>query len=96
LQKDLREFIECLNRNEVEYLLVGAIAVAWHGFPRYSGDTGYPPKRIDIVTSISAMPFDEASESRVRALLEGAALREDWHAGRKPGGRPEGLPHKSR
>ena len=37
LSKDLREFIECLNSNEAEYLVVGAFAVSWHGFPRYSG-----------------------------------------------------------
>ena len=36
LPKDWREFIECLNWNKVEYLILGALAVAWHGFPRYS------------------------------------------------------------
>jgi len=30
LSKDLREFIECLNSNRVEYLIVGALAVSWH------------------------------------------------------------------
>ena len=39
--KDLREFIECLNSNEVEYLVVGALAVSWHGFPRYSADVDF-------------------------------------------------------
>jgi len=37
----LREFIECLNSNEVEYLVVGALAVSWHGFPRYSADADF-------------------------------------------------------
>ena len=41
LDKDLREFIECLNSNEVEDLVVGAFAVSWHGFPRYSGDIDF-------------------------------------------------------
>lgn len=41
LSKDLREFIECLNSNKVEYLVVGALAVSWHGFPRYSGDVDF-------------------------------------------------------
>jgi len=36
--KDLREFIESLNSHEVEYLIVGAHALAFHGFPRYTGD----------------------------------------------------------
>ena len=41
LSRDLREFIECLNSNEVEYLVVGALAVSWHGFPRYSADIDF-------------------------------------------------------
>ena len=41
LSRDLREFIECLNSNEVEYLIVGALAVSWHGFPRYSADVDF-------------------------------------------------------
>jgi hypothetical protein len=38
LQKALRGFVELLNSNEVEYLVVGASAVAYHGFPRYTAD----------------------------------------------------------
>lgn len=38
LQKDLREFIELLNSKKVKYLLVGGHAVAYHGFPRFTGD----------------------------------------------------------
>jgi hypothetical protein len=34
----LREFVELLNSNGVEYLVVGAFAVAHHGYPRYTGD----------------------------------------------------------
>jgi len=41
LSKDSREFIECLNSNKVEYLIVGALAVSWHGFPRYSADIDF-------------------------------------------------------
>ena len=32
--KDWRQFIESLNSNGVEYLVVGAVALAYHGFPR--------------------------------------------------------------
>jgi hypothetical protein len=42
LNRDLQEFIECLNSNEVEYLVVDALAVSWHGFPRYSADVDFP------------------------------------------------------
>jgi len=38
LPKDWRAFIESLNSSEVEYLIVGAVALAHHGFPRYTGD----------------------------------------------------------
>src|SRR5262249_37639266 len=38
LNKDLREFVALLNSNRVEYVVVGAFAVAYHGYPRYTGD----------------------------------------------------------
>ncbi len=38
LNKDLREFVALLNSNKVEYLVVGAFAVAYYGYPRYTGD----------------------------------------------------------
>jgi hypothetical protein len=30
-----------LNSNKIEFLIVGALAVSWHGFPRYSGDVDF-------------------------------------------------------
>jgi hypothetical protein len=113
LNKDLREFIECLNSNEVEYLIVGAMAVSWHGFPRYSGDIdflvrpdsanaervlkslrmfgfgnldiaaddltapgkviqlGREPNRIDILTSVTGVTFENAWTSRSVGKLDG-------------------------
>ena len=41
LDKDLREFVELLNSKGVEYLLVGAFAVAWHGHPRFTADIDF-------------------------------------------------------
>src|SRR5689334_17449685 len=41
LSKDLRAFIELLNSEGVEYVVVGAHAVAYHGHPRYTGDTDF-------------------------------------------------------
>lgn len=38
LSKDLREFLELLNSDGVDYLIVGAFAVAYYGHPRYTGD----------------------------------------------------------
>jgi len=38
LPKDFREFIELLNSHDVRYLIVGGYAVAYHGYPRATGD----------------------------------------------------------
>ncbi len=113
LHPDLREFIELLNSVNVEYVIVGGHAVAFHGYPRYTGDIdffvgpteenaarvrdvlvqfglareamervdftadravfqiGKPPNRIDILSSISGVSFDEVYAARVAAELGG-------------------------
>jgi hypothetical protein len=38
LASDFSEFCASLNANRVEYLIVGAYAMALHGVPRYTGD----------------------------------------------------------
>ena len=38
LTRDFREFLQCLNEHRVEYLLIGGHAVAFHGYPRATGD----------------------------------------------------------
>jgi hypothetical protein len=112
----LARFIESLNSNGVEYLIVGAVALAYHGFPRYTGDLevlvhntdentkrlesalaafgfaslglkaadfadsyrviqlGVPPNRIDLLTSITGVPFDEAWADRVETDMEGTRV----------------------
>jgi hypothetical protein len=116
LQKDLREFIELLNALEVQYVLVGGYAVAYHGYPRYTGDIdffvnisgdnpqrleealrhfgygdtglnaeafttenqiiqlGVPPNRIDLITSLSGVTFEEAWASREVGELDGIPI----------------------
>jgi len=116
LQKDLREFIESLNSHHVEYLIVGAFALAFHGVPRSTGDIdilvrrssenaarieavlidfsfvslglsaadfmnpdqviqlGHPPNRVDLLTSITGVEFDEAWAERVAADLHGVPV----------------------
>ena len=117
LNKDWREFLELLNSNGVEYLVVGAFAVAFHGFPRYTADLdllvrptednaqrallalsefgfgklgiraadlcspgmvvqlGVKPNRIDLLTAISGVSFEEAWATRSEAELDGVATR---------------------
>jgi len=41
LNKDLREFIALLNSTGVRYLIVGGYAVAFHGYPRFTGDMDF-------------------------------------------------------
>ncbi|MCB1034468.1 MAG: hypothetical protein KDD47_11610 [Acidobacteria bacterium] len=41
LEKDLREFVGLLTSEGVEFLLVGAHALAFHGYPRYTGDLDF-------------------------------------------------------
>lgn len=38
LAKDFEDFVRLLNKFEVEYMVVGGYAMAFHGKPRYTGD----------------------------------------------------------
>src|SRR5205809_6723679 len=38
LSSDLREFVESLNSRGIDYVIVGAHCLAFHGRPRYTGD----------------------------------------------------------
>lgn len=115
LNPDFRDLLLCFAREGVEYVLVGAYALAFHGVPRATGDIdvfvrptpanaertwralcafgaplaaagvkaldfaspgivyqiGLPPRRVDILTEISGVSFEEAWESRAMAELEG-------------------------
>jgi hypothetical protein len=43
IQQDFEELLQLLEEHNVEYLIVGGYAVAFHGYPRF-------PKDIDIST----------------------------------------------
>ena len=38
VQRDFRDLLASFNAREVEYMIVGAHALAFHGAPRYTGD----------------------------------------------------------
>ncbi len=38
VQKDFKELLELFNAREVDYVIIGAYALAFHGAPRYTGD----------------------------------------------------------
>ncbi|MEI7729020.1 MAG: nucleotidyltransferase [Verrucomicrobiota bacterium] len=137
LSPDLREFVALLNSRKVRYLVVGGHAVAFHGFPRYTGDVdffiagspdnaeritevirefgfgsvgfqtsdflepgvvlqlGRPPNRIDILTSIDGVAFDEAWASREEAALDGLPVpfigKQCLIQNKRASGRPQDL-----
>ncbi|HER08796.1 MAG TPA: hypothetical protein ENO20_07775 [Bacteroides sp.] len=106
VQKDFKEFLALLNAHEVDFMIVGGYALAYHGAPRYTGDIdvfikpdskntqriikvleefgfsslelsiedfqkedsvvqlGLPPVRIDIITSISGVTWEQADASK--------------------------------
>ncbi len=45
IPKDHREFIELLNEHKVKYVIVGGHAVAFHGYPRMTGDIDFLVER---------------------------------------------------
>jgi hypothetical protein len=107
VQKDFRDLLELFNAHNVDYIIVGAYALGFHGAPRYTGDLdifvkpdpvnaqrilraleafgfgsvgltgadfeshdkvvqlGLPPVRVDIITSITGVPWEEAWSGRV-------------------------------
>ena len=38
IPRDFKEFLQSLNANHVEYLLIGGYAVSFHGYPRVTDD----------------------------------------------------------
>ena len=107
-QKDFKELLELFNKHKVEYVIVGAYALAFHGCPRYTGDLdlfvkpdsinakkvieaikefgfeslqltaddfsspekvvqlGVPPIRIDIITSLTALTWEQVEAHKVK------------------------------
>jgi len=111
VQEDFREFLALLNEHEVEFIIVGGYALAFHGAPRFTGDIdvfvkpdhanarriinalaafgfsspdltindfidqnkviqlGLPPVRIDIITSINGVTWEDADASKEPGLF---------------------------
>lgn len=38
LPDDFREFLQCLNARDVQFLIIGGHAVSFHGYPRFTSD----------------------------------------------------------
>ena len=59
IQQDFKELLELLEKHNVDYMIVGGYAVAFHGFPRFTKD-------IDIFFSTAT----ENIEQIIEALIE--------------------------
>lgn len=59
LDKDFEDFVVLLNRNNVDYMIVGGYALAFHGKPRHTGD-------LDIWIDIS----DDNAQKMLNAIIE--------------------------
>ena len=80
LNTDWREFVESLNSNGVEFLLVGALAVAHHGLPRNTGDIDFfvrrdPTNAERIVQAIEAFGFGSLGLRASDFLGEAAVIQ---------------------
>ena len=63
LPPDFKDFLRSLNANRVEYLLIGGHAVAYHGYPRPTGDMGVwiaiaPENAERVVKALQQFGFD--------------------------------------
>ena len=116
LQQDIREFVELLLSENVEFLLVGGYALAVHGAPRFTEDIdflihlsaenadrlirviekfgfgdldigkddflkpafviqlGMAPNRIDLLTSIDGLEWEETWESKIEVEFNGLPI----------------------
>ena len=137
LHSEWREFVELLNSTGVEFVVVGAHAVAYHGRPRYTGDLdlfvrpsmdnarrivrtlqdfgfealgidiadliepgrvvqlGVAPNRIDMLTALTGVSFDQAWEGSEETRLDGVPVRmlgrRELLANKRALGRPRDL-----
>ena len=71
LNSDLREFLELLNGRGVEYLVVGAHSLAFHGRPRFTGDLAVfvRPSRGNAELSVASL--NDAFAGKVAGQIDG-------------------------
>ena len=134
---DYRDMIECLQREGVEFMLVGGYAVALHGWPRTTFDIdfwimanpqnaaavmralkafgaplmdlteedfhrpgmvfqiGTEPQRIDILSAVSGVAYEDAVSRALKMEVDGLTLKvislDDLIANKRASGRPKDI-----
>ena len=137
IPNDFKELLELLNSHKVEYIVVGAYALALHGNPRFTGDLdvyvkpdaqnasyilaalkefgfgslkleekdftephqvvqlGMPPVRIDLLTSLTGLTWDDAVKGELKGNLGGVPVlflgKQEYIKNKKALGRPKDL-----
>jgi hypothetical protein len=80
LPPDFKEFLQLLSTYQVEYLLIGGYAVAYHGYPRATADMDiwialHPQNAKKVVAALKAFGFDLPELSPALFLEEGQIIR---------------------
>ena len=57
IHPDFNHFVAALNKNKVEYVIVGSFALAFHGYPRATGDIDFwiRPTPVNIQALLTAL-----------------------------------------
>ena len=85
--QDFRDFLQALNNNDVEYLLVGGYAVILHGYPRTTGDMDIWVNRTTINYKKLVTAFYEFKMPIFDMTEENYLQHQNWDVfrfGRKP------------
>jgi hypothetical protein len=69
LNKDYREMLQCLLEEKVRFLLVGAYALAVHGFPRATKDIFLEGLEIPVI-SVSDLIANKRTSGRSQDLVD--------------------------
>ena len=64
IHPDFNEFVAARNKNKVEYVIVGSFALAFHGYPRATGDIDFwirptPINLKALVRALGELGFEE-------------------------------------
>jgi predicted nucleotidyltransferase len=71
IRESLRKICGLLNKHEVEYILIGGVAVGFHGFPRATADIDfwYHPTNENFVKIIKALTDFGINTSSLKELV---------------------------
>ena len=80
LPPDFKEFLQLLNDHQLEYLLIGGYAVAYHGYPRATGDIDIwvainPATAAKLVLVLRAFGFGSSGATAETVLQPNKIIR---------------------